>query len=309
LQQKHKTRTEINLLWNTKKLQPRPRPTSTAQVQLDSSQQLASLHLPFVKQQDKPNYNYSLINMCPSSSVSSQATAAGCKKRTAAAMEFDVLPTHNRKRVRFQEGNNTTQCIALCADISPQENSARWIQPEEKDEIRRSAGTEAKECRMQDTKFRSRGQSHLAFSELYTAVYTACHLDEMGEAADIIKLMPADMLVLMAQSQSRGLEDHKVPHMAIQRRVCRKQAIRLVMRVQSSSSVNDPERLRETAEALSMASRRFAQVLGTADAISAMMEYSTEAEATPTAVKHQDNNETREVTTRRDPKLTFTAAA
>jgi hypothetical protein len=189
--------------------------------------------------------------------------------------------TQSRKRVRFEPSKTEASQVKeqvlhhgpSCSELSAEEKAERWIQPAEWEEIRWSARAEAQDCRREDTEKVLRGEPHLAFSELYSKVYAVCHLENVDKTKDIVQLISTEMLML-AQSQARGLEDRKVPQIALRRRVLRKQVIRLVLHIQLAIG-SEPERIREVSETLTNPSRKFAEVLGVTDATAAMLEYST----------------------------------
>lgn len=193
--------------------------------------------------------------------------------------------TRNRKRVRFEpsktEASKVQEQVLYhgppSSELSAEEKEQRWIQQAEWGEIRRSANAEAQDCRREDTKKVLRGEPHLTFSELYSKVYAACHLENGDKTKDIVQLISTEMLMSMAQSQARGLEDRKVPQIAFQRRVLRKQVIRLVLHIQLAMG-SEPERIREVSEILTNPSRKFAEVIGVTDATAALLEYSASLE-------------------------------
>jgi hypothetical protein len=207
--------------------------------------------------------------------------------------------TRSRKRVRFEPSKTEASQVKeqilhhgpSCSELSEEEKKERWIQQAEWGEIRRSANAEAQDCRREDTEKVLRGEPHLAFSELYSKVYAICHLENVDKTKDIVELISTEMLMLMAQSQARGLEDRKVPQIAFQRRVLRKQVICLVLHIQLAMG-SEPERIREVSEILTNPSRKFAEVLGVTDATAAMLEYSTSLDLSS---KEQDIEEDESV--------------
>jgi hypothetical protein len=216
---------------------------------------------------------------CPSSS---ECASLECTKPSSKRLCEKEASTRSRKRVRFEPSKTEASQVQeqvihhgpSSSELSVEEKAERWIQQAEWGEIRRSANTEAQDCRREDTQKVLRGEPHLAFSELYSKVYAICQLVNVDKTKDIVQLISTEMLMLMAQSQARGLEDRKVPQMALQRRVLRKQVIRLVLQLQLAIG-GEPERIREVSEILTNSSRKFAEVLGVTDATAAMLEYST----------------------------------
>lgn len=222
------------------------------------------------------------LAMCVPLWVLSTTSDSTTKCTKSAGKRFRVTDssTRSRKRVRFEPSKTEASQVKeqvldhvpSCSELSAEEKAERWIQPAEWVEIRRAASEEALECRREDHERLLRGESHLAFSAMYAKVYEVCHLESTDGTKDVVQLISTELLMLMARSQSRGLEDRKVPQIALQRRFSRKQVIHLVLQIQIALG-NEPERLREASEALSNPSRKFAEVLGVTDATAAMLEY------------------------------------
>jgi hypothetical protein len=212
----------------------------------------------------------------------SECASLECIESSSKRIREKEASTRSRKRVRFEPSKTEASEVkeqglhhgSSSSELSAEEKEERWIQQAEWGEIRRSANEEAQDCRREDTKKVLRGEAHLAFSELYSKVYAVCHLENDDKTKDIAQLISTEMLMLLAQSQARGLEDRKVPQIAFQRRVLRKQVIRLVLHIQLAMG-SEPERIREVSEILTNPSRKFAEVLGVTDATAAMLEYST----------------------------------
>jgi hypothetical protein len=211
---------------------------------------------------------------------SSECSSLECMKSSSKRLREKESSTRSRKRVRFEPNKTEASEIKeqvlhhglACSELSAEEKAERWIQPAEWEEIRWSARVEAQDCRREDTQKVLRGEPHLAFSEVYSKIYAVCHLENVDKTKDILQLISTEMLVL-AQSEARGLEDRKVPQIALRRRVLRKQVIRLVLHIQLAMG-SEPERIREVSETLTNPSRKFAEVLGLTDATAAMLEYS-----------------------------------
>jgi hypothetical protein len=207
--------------------------------------------------------------------------------------------TRSRKRVRFEASKTEASQVKeqvlhhgpSCSELSAEEKEERWIQQAEWGEIRRSANAEAQDCRREDTKKVLRGEAHLAFSQLYSKVYAVCHLENDDKTKDIVQLISTEILMLLSQSEARGLEDRKVPQIAFQRRVLRKQVIRLVLHIQLAMG-SEPERIREVSEILTNPSRKFAEILGITDATAAMLEHWSSEESSP---EGQDSEEDESV--------------
>jgi hypothetical protein len=223
------------------------------------------------------------LAMCVRNCVpsSSECASLECMESSCKRLREKEASTRSRKRVRFEPSKTEASQVKeqvlhhgpSCSELSAEEKEERWIQQAEWGEIRRSANADAQDCRREDTKKVLRGEPHLAFSELYSKVYAVCHLENVDKTEDIVQLISTEMLMLMAQSQARGLEDRKVPQIAYQRRVLRKQVIRLVLHIQLAMG-SEPETIREVSEILTNPSRKFAEVLGVTDATAAMLEYS-----------------------------------
>lgn len=193
----------------------------------------------------------------------------------------------SRKRVRFtdhdedetgegREGSckrRVLEFLPLSSEISPEEKKARWLQREDRNEIRKFAHEHAQEWRLSDAKKIASGQGHLTFSETYANLYGVCHLIEDFENENaVFDVLTPEVVSHMATSNTRGLEDRTVPRVALQRRLSRRLIVRTVLSMHGRNV--EPNDMQEAVRSMTLPSRRFAEVLGVADATAAMIEYS-----------------------------------
>lgn len=194
-------------------------------------------------------------------------TAAGSRKRVRFDSAQDDDDQARRVKVRVVETTPKPE------SVDDEEKRARWLQPEDKLAIRRSASVEAQALRREDNRKILRGQAQSSFAEIYSCVHSLCLHANLSDTDDIVSLVSPEIVTLVANHGGRGLEDQVVPKKALERRELRHQSIRAVLMAQKHK--NDPELIRDVARAFTQPSRLFAQALGVADATAAMMEYSS----------------------------------
>ena len=208
------------------------------------------------------------------------------------------VSSSNNKRVRFEahrRENEIVELLPLCSELSDSEKSNRWVCAPEKEEARQSVLQDTRDCLRAESHRNKRLNNNkrrpLSFSQTYQAVYQVCHTlkddDNDRKEKDLTSQIGPEVVTLLAVTNpaARGLEDHIVPHLGIQRRLVRRKTIRTVIKVhqhhvlqkkqeRGAAAVADDRVVAMVSQSLTRPSRKFAQASGLADATVAMVEYS-----------------------------------
>ncbi|EEC49831.1 predicted protein [Phaeodactylum tricornutum CCAP 1055/1] len=218
----------------------------------------------------------------------------------------DQVPSHSdvfagrKRKLRFDDHTAEGWCdrnskrrafesSPLSVNLTEEEKESRWITAGEKECIRQNANAEAQECRIQDNRLRLGGQVQFASSTIYSSVYNIVQNANLKDSDDVFSVLNPELLTFLAFSETRGLEDRTVPHLALERRLIRNDAIRQVLQAQQACK-GDTDLIGKVAAFCSRPARKFAEALGVADATAAMMEYHSNNRILTKPVKEKSCN-------------------
>ncbi len=224
-----------------------------------------------------------------------------CCVETAPVSSSEVpeLPTSvdacfSRRRVRFQQPLHE-----VVTELSRHKEQGNiWWQPSEREAAKHDILIDSQECLRRDSQSELDSVQHsTSFAEMYQAVFQVCHVLAIGdvnntttaeEDNDLSRMIGPEVISLLAvyRPRARGIEDRIVPHVALLRRLMRRESIRSIIKLHhqqqqqnvdttynSSHSVElwkqhqheTDERVRSLSVSLSRPSRTFACILGLAD--------------------------------------------
>jgi hypothetical protein len=172
----------------------------------------------------------------------------------------------SRRTVRFEEDDDRQvkrRVVRVESVLNLADKSDLWVQPEEVTETMRSVREENQAFRMDS------GAYEAYVDALADAYCICCSEDNTGSAAVV---SPAHVALL---GLARGTEPCSLPELAVARGERRRNGIQSIVQLDALLR-NDSQRdvlLAAVAENLSGSAKRFAQVLGVADATASFLEH------------------------------------
>jgi hypothetical protein len=172
----------------------------------------------------------------------------------------------SRRTVRFEEGDDRQvkrRVVRVESVLNLADKSDLWVQPEEVTETMRSV-------RQENQAFRVDSAAFEAYVDALADAYCVCCSEDNTGSAKVVS--PAHVALL---GLARGTEPCSLPELAVARGERRRNGIQSVVQLDALLR-NDSQRdvlLAAVAENLSCSAKRFAQVLGVADATASLLEH------------------------------------
>jgi hypothetical protein len=194
--------------------------------------------------------------------------ATNVSKRPA-CVKLEVEPPPQKRRVErsVRFGNAETQWIEHHRELDESVKKRLWVRPKEHEEMRQQVYLDAKVARKLDQKLLLRGEP-VNLSGVYSHLHNYVYRAPAGQK--VFDIVPPRLLIMLARSKTRGLEDRTSPIVAIERRILRAAIIRRVLAAQQSP---EQGKIASIAHKLSRPACDFARAFGVVDATAAMMIY------------------------------------